>query len=83
MVILPNPYHFGRARLRRAVTFLFLLPFSFLIQNAPAQIQQAWVASYNNGILNGTNQATKIALDSSGDIYILGFSQNTSLLSQK
>jgi hypothetical protein len=77
MVILPNPYHFGRARLRRAVTFLFLLPFSFLIQNAPAQIQQAWVASYNNGILNGTNQAVKMTLDSVGNIYITGFSENT------
>ena len=31
---------------------------------ARAQIQQAWVARYNNGIANGTNQATKMALDS-------------------
>jgi Beta-propeller repeat len=64
-------------RLSRAVTCLFLLPFSFLIQNAHAQIQQAWVARYNNGVLDGTNQAVKIALDSSGNIYVLGFSQNT------
>ncbi len=62
---------------RRAVTCLFLLPFSFLIQNAPAQIQQAWVAHYNNGITNGTNQPVKMALDSIGNIYVLGFSQNT------
>ncbi len=62
---------------RRAVTCFFLLPFSFLIQNAPAQIQQAWVARYNNGILNGTNQAVKMALDSTGNICVLGFSQNT------
>ncbi len=62
---------------RRAVTCLFLLPFAFLIQNAPAQIQQAWVARYNNGIANGTNQAVKMSLDSSGNIYVLGFSQNT------
>jgi hypothetical protein len=40
-------------------------------------MQQAWVARYNNGILNGTNQAVKIALDSIGNIYVLGFSQNT------
>ncbi len=62
---------------RRAVTCLFLLPFSFLLQSAPAQIQQAWAMHYNNGILNGTNQAVKMALDSSGNIYVTGFSQNT------
>ncbi len=61
---------------RRAVTCLFLLPFSFLIQNAPAQIQQAWVARYNNGILNGTNQAVKMVLDSNGNVYVTGSSQN-------
>jgi hypothetical protein len=42
-----------------------------------AQIQQAWVARYNNGILNGTNQAVKMSLDATGSIYVLGFSQNT------
>jgi hypothetical protein len=50
---------------------------SLLTFSAPAQIQQAWVARYNNGLLNGTNQAVKIALDSRGNIYVLGFSQNT------
>jgi hypothetical protein len=44
--------------------------------NGAAQIQQAWVAHYNNGITNGTNQAVKMALDSSGNIYVTGFSQN-------
>jgi hypothetical protein len=44
---------------------------------AAAQIQQAWAVHYNNGILNGTNQALKMALDSAGNIYVLGFSQNT------
>jgi len=44
---------------------------------AAAQIQQAWVARYNNGITNGTNQAVKMALDSNGNIYVTGFSQNT------
>jgi len=48
-----------------------LLPFS-----AISQIQQASAVHYNNGILNGTNQAVKMALDSAGNIYILGFSQN-------
>ena len=32
---------------------------------------------YNNGILNGTNQAVKMALDSIGNVYVTGFSQNT------
>ncbi len=45
--------------------------------NGTAQIQQAWIARYNNGIPNGTNQAVKMALDSAGNIYVLGFSQNT------
>jgi hypothetical protein len=45
--------------------------------SADAQIQQAWVAHYNNGITNGTNQAVKMALDSTGNIYVTGFSQNT------
>src|ERR1019366_5400195 len=41
-----------------------------------AQIQQAWVARYNNGITNGTNQAVKMVLDPAGNIYVTGFSQN-------
>jgi hypothetical protein len=45
--------------------------------SASAQIQQAWVARYNNGITNGTNQAVKMTLDSAGNIYVAGFSQNT------
>jgi hypothetical protein len=44
---------------------------------ATAQIQQAWAAHYSNSITDGTNQAVKMALDSSGNIYVTGFSQNT------
>jgi hypothetical protein len=44
---------------------------------AHAQVQQAWVARYNNSIANGTNQAVKMALDSNGNILVTGFSQNT------
>jgi hypothetical protein len=51
---------------------VWLLPFS-----AISQIQQAWAVHYNNGILNGTNQAVKMTLDATGNIYVLGFSQNT------
>jgi hypothetical protein len=40
-------------------------------------VQQAWVAHYNNGITNGTNQAVKMALDSNGNIIVVGASQNT------
>jgi len=42
---------------------------------ASTQVQQAWVAKYNNGITNGNHQALKVALDSSGSIYVLGVSQ--------
>ena len=44
--------------------------------SASAQIQQAWVARYNNGITNGTNQAVKMVLGPAGNIYVTGFSQN-------
>jgi len=61
-------------------TFLFLiLNSAFLILNLPAhgQIQEAWVSKYNNNITNGQHQALKMALDTSGNIFICGFSQNT------
>jgi len=45
--------------------------------SAPAQIQQAWVARYNNGITNGNHQAVKMALDPAGNIYVTGFSENS------
>jgi hypothetical protein len=57
----------------------FILSFVLMVLmtfSAAAQIQQAWVARYNNGITNGTNQAVKMALDASGNIYVTGFSQN-------
>jgi hypothetical protein len=41
-----------------------------------AQIQQAWVVKYNNGITNGNHQALKVALDANGNIYVLGVSAN-------
>ena len=59
--------------LRCAVVVLFLMA----CNDGAAQIQQAWVARYNNGISNGTNQAVKMTLDSAGNIYVAGFSQNT------
>ena len=71
------PPNYGRARVSRAVTCVSLLLSAILIQSAHAQIQQAWMTHYNNGITNGTNQAAKMVLDSSGNIYVTGFSQNS------
>ena len=53
-----------------------IILFAFVGTPAFAQIQQAWVAKYNNGIANGNHQALKMALDSSGNIYVLGVSAN-------
>jgi hypothetical protein len=76
----------GEGRLRAAslcsmcslwqILLLFFIAFEAFPSNA--QIQQAWVAHYNNGITTGTNQAVKMALDSSGNIYVTGVSQNAS-----
>jgi hypothetical protein len=57
--------------------FLSFVLTALLIISASAQVQQAWVARYNNGIANGTNQAVKMALDGAGNIYVIGVSQNT------
>jgi hypothetical protein len=59
-----------------AIAALILTASIFLNSKCEAQIQQAWVARYNNGITNGTNQAVKTALDASGNVYVTGFSQN-------
>jgi hypothetical protein len=58
------------------VLFTFYFTFCLLSTTASAQIQQAWVTRYNNGITNGNHQALKMSLDSSGNIYVIGFSQN-------
>jgi hypothetical protein len=54
---------------------LILLVFAICL-SCSAQIQQAWVAKYNNGITDGNHQALKMALDSSGNIHVLGVSAN-------
>jgi hypothetical protein len=59
-----------------AFVTLTLIIFALFSNNGTAQVQQAWVARYNNGITDGTNQAVKMALDPAGNIYITGFSQN-------
>jgi hypothetical protein len=59
--------------LRRILRFVLA---ALATLSASAQIQQAWVARYNNGIINGTNQVVKMALDSAGNIYVTGLSQN-------
>jgi hypothetical protein len=61
----------------RFLAFIFVT-FSILrCQTVPAQIQQTWVARYNNGMTNGTNQAVKMELGSGGNVYVTGFSENT------
>jgi len=62
----------GTLNLRWAVAALVLA----VCNDSQAQIQQAWVAHYNNAITSGTNQAVKMALDSLGNIHVTGFSQN-------
>ena len=59
------------------IYFSTLLALLVVNSTCSAQIQQAWVAKYNNGITNGTHQAVKMALDTNGNIYVTGFSQNT------
>jgi hypothetical protein len=59
-----------------AVVVVTLIACTFFSNEGTSQIQQAWVARYNNGITNGTHQAVKMALDSAGNTYITGFSQN-------
>ena len=68
---------FCAAFARRCVRWLAGAIFILALVSARAQIQQAWLARYNNGIVNGANQAVKMALDSAGNIYVTGFSQNT------
>lgn len=72
-----KPLEIGASKTHAAILELTFLLCIFLGQNGVAQYQQAWVAHYNNGITNGTNQAVKMALDSAGDIYVAGYSQNS------
>jgi hypothetical protein len=37
---------------------------------AHAQAQQSWVAYHNSGIINGSHQAVKMALDAAGNVYV-------------
>ena len=69
----------GRAPARPKYFRLFgaLVILLLASRDANAQVQQAWVARYNNGITNGTNQAVKMSLDSGGNIIVVGVSQNT------
>ena len=64
-----------RDRIERILVFVLFV--FFAANSAFSQIQQAWVARYNNGMTNGRHQATKMVLDATGNIYVAGFSQNT------
>src|SRR5208282_2449026 len=72
----PRLLPLGQKQQPSILTSLCFLVTALLPFRAAAQIQQAWVARYNNGITNGTNQAVKMALDSAGNIYVTGSSQN-------
>ena len=65
-----------RRRGTSALPIFALLAF-FAATPAFSQIQQSWVRTYNNAIPSGNHQALKMALDTNGNIYITGFSQNT------
>jgi hypothetical protein len=67
---------FGTLNPRWTVGALILTTCVLFSHDSVAQIQQAWVARYDNGINYGTNQALKMALDPAGNIYIVGVSQN-------
>ncbi|HEY3861366.1 MAG TPA: hypothetical protein VGO59_05705, partial [Verrucomicrobiae bacterium] len=60
----------------RWICLLCLILTALIAGSADAQIQQAWVARYNNGDANGFNYPNKIAVDSAGDICITGWSRN-------
>ena len=66
-------------RSQTAAATLFFVFLAFLCGNSisPAQVQQAWVAKYNNSIPTGSHRAEQIVLDGAGSIYVTGFSQNT------
>jgi hypothetical protein len=64
--------------LRTLCSLWLIILFAFAAIPASAQIQQAWVAKYNNGIPSGNHQALKMTVDASGNIYVLGVSANAS-----
>jgi hypothetical protein len=67
----------GRQKHYSNLRSILVLSFTSLINlSTTAQIQQAWVTRYNNGLTTGTNHAIKMALDVAGNIYVTGGSQN-------
>ena len=70
-------FSFSLCSLRSLWLKNLLLVFTvFVVCPVHAQIQQAWVARYNNGLPGGAHQAVKMTLDAAGNIYVTGFSQN-------
>jgi hypothetical protein len=63
--------------LQLSVTLWVIIVLAGSVVPASAQIQRGWVVKYNNnGITNGNHQALKMALDSTGNVYVLGVSAN-------
>src|SRR5581483_245592 len=70
------PFSFRAVRLCHPATTSLLLC-GLCALKTDAQIQQAWVAHYNNAIPGGQHHASRMLLDGAGNIYVCGASQNT------
>src|ERR1051326_6234154 len=58
------------------VTMLIATLLAGSLETDAAQIQQAWVTTYKNGVTNGNHQALFMKLDPAGNLIVAGRSQN-------
>src|SRR2546423_889656 len=56
----------------------FAIALSLIATTGLTQPYEAWVARYNGGLTNKDHRPVATALDSSGNIYVAGSSQNAS-----
>jgi hypothetical protein len=71
------PRNFRRSKTAATTTLCAIFAFFCGHAICSGQVHQAWVAKYNNGITAGMHQAVKMAMNTNGNIYVTGFSQNT------